>query len=151
MLVKEFLPDIILSNEYYTTQKIAQHFNDAVLNVYQATKENRKEYPFSLFNHKYITTVLETGKKLIGINKNPLMGWSFPIKNKVSSYNTENLYKINGEYAVYMHFKSNCMVFMFIKERRQKAIESSEILKLKKENKFTQCTELEKLEILYQM
>ena len=148
-IVSQFIPQNVLDNPYYESQPFYKFLSDTVLRIYEQNAQNKSEYPFSLFTQKYVSIVLETKTKLIGLNNNPKLGWSFPVKNPVRRYNLEELYFIDGQFAVYIRPDADCLVFLFTKENRQKHISSSEILKLKSEGKFRKCTDIEKIELLY--
>ncbi len=149
--VIQFIPQNVLENPYYKSQQFYKFLSEQVIKIYEQNAHNKTEYPFSLFTQKYVSTVLETKTKLIGLNNNPKLGWSFPVKNPVKKINLEELYFIDGEFAVYVRPNADLLVFLFTKENRQKYISSSYILQLKSEGKFRKCTDAEKAELLYNL
>lgn len=150
--VSDYIPKDVVKNPYYFKQPFYKCLSHKVLQVYEAAPETRDKYPFSLFTQKHVGVILETeGGKLIGLNHNPKLGWTFPTKNAIHSVNTSKVYMIDGKYAVYKGHIQDCLTFLFIENKVTKNVSSSTILALKKEGKFRECTKLERLEILYSL
>lgn len=149
--VSDYIPSDILKNPYYSNQKFYKCLTHNVLHVYALTEENKTEYPFSLFTQKYINVILETNSNLIALNHNPKLGWTFPVKKSVNKINTKDVYFINGEFAVLMRSHEDSLVFLFLKDKKLKYINTSQLLQYKSDNNFRKCTNEEKLDILFSL
>jgi len=150
--VSDYIPKDVIKNPYYFKQPFYKCLSHRVLQVYEATPENRDKYPFSVFTQKHVNIILETEQgKLIGLNHNPKLGWTFPTRKAIHSFDTNNIYVIDGKYAVYKGHVQDLLVFLFIENKVVKNVPSSTILSLKKQGKFRECTNFERLEILYSL
>ncbi len=149
--MSDYIPADVVKNPYYFTQKFYKYLSHKVLQVYEASETNRNKYPFSLFTQKFVDIILEIDSMLIGLNHNPKLGWTFPVKKAVKKIDTRRVYYIDGEFAIYIRHNADKMVYLFTGNKKQRAISSSEILSLKKAGKYRECTALEKLEILYDL
>lgn len=148
--VSDYIPQDVVKNPYYFEQPFYKCLSDKVLQVYESTPETKDKYPFTLFTQKHIHIVLETEHgKLIGLNHNPKLGWTFPTKKAVHKFNMKNMYYIDGKYAIFVKHISDKLVFLFTDTKKQKAVSLSDITRFKKEGKFRECTSMEKLDILY--
>lgn len=149
--VQDYIPKDVVKNPYYFTQKFYKYLSSNVLQVYEASETNRNKYPFSLFPQKFVAVILESDNVLIGLNHNPKLGWTFPVKQTVKKMDTHKVYYIDGKFAVYIRYNADKMIYLFAEDKRQRAIPSSEIIRLQKAGKYRECTKIEKLEILYDL
>jgi hypothetical protein len=150
-VVSDYIPLDVVKNPYYFSQKFYKYLSHKVLQIYERSETNHNKYPFSLFSQKFVDIILEVNNVLIGLNHNPKLGWTFPVKHTVKNIDTRKVYYIDGKFAIYVRHNADKMVYLFAEDKKQRAIPSSEILSLKRAGRYRECTALEKLEILYDM